>query len=306
MIKEYKYKEITWIDLENPTQTEIEKISEKFDIDTLIANELLTPTIRPRVDYHDNYIYLILHFPVGHRTSQKSNQKIEEVDFIIGKDFIITTRYSIVDAILEFSKIFEVQSILNKSNMSEHAGYVFFYMMRSLYKSMENKLDHVRDILLDIENKIFSGEERQMVYELSKLNRILLNYRESIILHKEILESFEIAGEKMFGQDFKYHLRSIVGEYYRVYSSIDSTKEYLDELRNTNDSLLNTKQNEIMKILTITTFIFLPLSLLAGIFGMNTVETPILGIPNDFAVITLSMLIIAMLLFLFFKIRRWL
>jgi Mg2+ and Co2+ transporter CorA len=100
--------------------------------------------------------------------------------------------------------------------MAQHAGYIFFYMIQNLYKNLENRLDHVRDILKDIENQIFSGNERQMVQEVSKLNRLLLNYRESTDLHQEILESFEVAGKKFFGKDFEYHLRSITGEYYKV------------------------------------------------------------------------------------------
>jgi|AntRauTorcE11897_2_1112592.scaffolds.fasta_scaffold09995_3 magnesium transporter len=306
MVKEFKHKKLTWIDLDNPTQEEVRELATKYGVDALTSNELLSPTIRPRVDYHDNYIYLILHFPNGHNDVNGFNKKIEEVDFIIGKDFIITTHYTNIDALLEFSKIFEVESILDKSNMAQHAGYIFFYMIQNLYKNLENRLDHVRDILTDIENQIFSGNERQMVQEVSKLNRLLLNYRESTDLHQEILESFEVAGKKFFGKDFEYHLRSITGEYYKVRSSMDSAKEYLNELRDTNDSLLSTKQNEVMKILTITNFIFLPLALLAGIFGMNTKNMPIIGHPNDFWVLTASMIVIATVLFLYFKVKKWL
>jgi magnesium transporter len=306
MIKEHTHKKITWIDLDNPTQEEVKGLVNKFSIDALTANELLTPTLRPRVDYHSNYIYLILHFPDGNNTQEGFDKKIEEVDFIIGKDFIITTRYTNVDAIMEFSKVFEVESILDKSNMSEHAGFVFFYMIQNLYKNLNNRLDNVRDVLGDIENQIFEGNERQMVQELSKLNRLLLNYKESTNLHQEILESFEVAGKKFFGADFEYHLRSITGEYYKVRSAMEGAKEYLNELRDTNDSLLSTKQNEVMKILTITNFIFLPLALLAGIFSMNTVSTPIVGQPNDFWILALSMAVIAGFLFLFFKLKKWL
>jgi len=306
MTEEHKYKKLTWIDLDNPTQDEVKDLAIKYDIDALTANELLTPTIRPRVDYHDNYIYLILHFPNGHNDKSGFKKRIEEVDFVIGKDFIITTHYTSIDALLEFSKVFEVESILDKSNMTDHAGFVFFYMIQNLYKNLANRLEHVRDVLADIENNIFKGNERQMVQEVSKLNRLLLNYRESTDLHQEILESFEVAGKKFFGNDFEYHLRSITGEYYKVRSSMDSSKEYLNELRDTNDSLLSTKQNEVMKILTVTNFIFLPLALLAGIFGMNTISTPVVGHPNDFWILILSMTVIAVFLFLFFKVRKWL
>lgn len=307
MINEYKNNSIVWLDLENPTQDEVRQVAETYNIDPLIADELIEPSLRPRVDFHGDYIYMILHFPTSSVEDKRDREsKIHEVDFIIGKNFVITTRYNIVDALLEFSKAFEVDAILRKDEMSEHAGYLFFYMIQHLYRSMMNQLAHINDLLDDIEQKIFSGKERQMVVEISRLNRLLLNYKQSTTLHKNILESFEIAGKKFFGKEFDYHLRGIIGEYYKVRSEMAATKEYLNELRSTNDSLLSTKQNEVMKILTITTFIVLPLSLLAGLFGMNTVSTPIVGHQDDFLIIVGVMAVLVIAVFLFFRWKKWL
>lgn len=306
MILEHNFKKITWIDLENPSQDEVRQIAEKYNLDLLVADELLSPTARPKVDYYKNYIYLILQFPTTNKDSIDDHEKIQEIDFVIGKEFIITTRYNSIDGLLEFSKTFEVESILDRSDMSTHAGFVFFYMIRFLYKSMMNRLASTRDLLTDIENKIFSGHEKKMVMELSRINRLLLNYKESVNLHKEVLESFEIAGKNLFGDDFNYHLRSITGEYYKIQTEISGAKEYLDELRQTNDSLLSTKQNEIMKILTATTFLVLPLSLIAGLFSMNTLSTPIVGQKDDFLIIIIFMLLISSLTFIFFKLKKWL
>ena len=83
-------------------------------------------------------------------------------------------------------------------------------------------------------------------------------------------------------------------------------KEYLDELRSTNDSLLSTSQNEVMKILTVTNFIVLPLSLIAGIFSMNTLTTPVVGHSYDFAIVLIMMLLLAGGMFIFFRLKKWL
>ena len=306
MIIEHKNKNITWVDLENPTQDEARKVAEKYHIDPFVADELLAPTLRPKVDYHDNYIYLILHFPIaqGKDSDENPRNRIQEVDFIIGEKFIITTRYNAVDALLEFSKAFEVQAILNRFKSYDHAGYLFFYMIQHLYRSFMNRLESISDQLTDIEHKIFSGQEKQMVFEISKLNRLLLNYQQATHMHKEILESFQTAGTKLFGKDFGYHLHGILGEYHRVKNEMAGSKDYLDELRNTNDSLLSTKQNEVMKILTVTTFIVLPLSLIAGIFGMNTKSTPIVGHPQDFLIVLGVMLVITGSLFILFRFKK--
>ncbi len=307
-MSEYKHKNITWVDLENPTQEEALQIVKRFEIDPLIANELILPTLRPRVEYYKDYIYLILNFPTTHQNGQEkiASDKIQEIDFIIGKKFIITTRYNTVDALLEFAKAFEVKSILDKGNGAEHAGHIFFHMTQYLYKSMMHRLAHIRDLLHDIENKIFSGHEKTMVVEISKLNRRILNYKESISLHQEILESFEVACKKFFGSDFDYYSHATLGEYHKVKTELTSTKEYLEELRETNDSLLSTKQNEIMKILTVTNFIFLPLALIAGIFNMNTKYMPIVGSRFDFYIIICLMLLLSIGMYIYFKRKKWL
>lgn len=303
----YKHKKIFWYDLENPTQEEVRDLAEKYSIDLLTANELLSPTIRPRVDVFSNYMYLILHFPVAHSVDDRNyDRKIQEVDFIIGKNFIITTRYSSVDALLTFSKAFEVESILDKSDMTEHAGFIFFYMIQYLYRSLENRLENIKDRLLDIEHSIFEGKEKEMVKEISYINRLLLNYKESTNLHHEILESFQQAAPSLFGKSFSYYLNRILGEYHKVRRTMSSEKEYLDELRKTNDSLLTTKQNEIMKVLTILAFVTFPLSLVAGIFGMNTENIPIVGHPFDFTIILVFMVILTGIMFFWFRNKHWL
>ncbi len=308
MVYTYKHKKNLWYDLENPTHEEVRELAEKYNIDLITANELLSPTIRPRVDVFSNYIYLILHFPVAHSLEDKSNnvEKIQEVDFIIGKNFIITTRYSTVDALLEFSKAFEVESILDKSNMTDHAGFIFYYMIQYLYRSLMNRLENINDLMSDIERNIFEGKEKEMVREISKINRLLLNYKEATNLHLEILESFQHAGSNIFGEKFSYYLNGILGEYKKVRRTMMSEKEYLDELRETNDSLLTTKQNEIMKVLTIIAFITFPLNLIAAIFGMNTVNMPIVGHNYDFMIVLALMFILTSSIFVYFRYKKWL
>lgn len=308
MLKENKIKDISWVDLENPTQEEVRKVLEDHDISPLVADELLSPTMRSRVDMYDDYIYMILHFPSAHSEDKKiqSSRGVQEIDFIIGKEFLITTHYDVIDAIHEFSKVFEVSSILDKGDMKKHAGFIFFYMIKFFYKEMMDKIENVRNSLTDIENEVFSGNEKQMVVELSNHNRILLSFKESIALHEEVLQSFEIAGQHFFGESFKYHLQKVLGEYYRVQSSLLSTQDYLRELRDTNDSLLSSKQNETMKTLTVMAFVFLPLTLIAGIFGMNTTDIPFLGSNKDFEMILVLMVLTALFMFIIVKTKKWL
>lgn len=303
MISRYTYKDLVWVDMESPSSEEVRQIMEEFSLSPLVGNELLSPSVRSKVDMYDDFIYLILHFPtISHKHGKHDEQ---EVDFVIGKKFIITTHYEVIDPLHEFSKVFEVNSILDKSTMGMHGGFVFFYIMRDLYLSLARELDHIDDRLESAETKIFGGEEAAMVEKLSHIHRDLLNFKQAVRYHRDVLDSFEVAGRKMFGGDFDYYLRAIIGEYQKVASMLESHRETLIELRETNSSLLTTKTNEIMKTFTVMAFATLPLSLVAAIFGMNARSMPIIGEPNDFWTILGIMVILAVSMVLYFRRKQW-
>ncbi len=304
MISRYTYKDLVWVDVQSPTQEEVRTLMEEFSIHPLAADELLTPTLRPKVDLYPNFIYLILHFPaISHKHDGGHDQ---EIDFIVGKNFLITTHYGLIDPIHEFSKVFEVNSILEKSNIGNHAGFILFYIMKELYKMLDKELDHVRNDFSNIESKVFNGKERDMVGAISHLNRDLLNFKQTIRPHKEVLESFELAGTKFFGQDFSYYLRTITGEFYKVSTILDGHRETLLELRDTNDSLLTAKTTEIMKTLTVTAFIILPLTFIVSLFGMNVPNIPIASDPSGFWIIIGIMGVVGVCLFAYFKfVKKW-
>lgn len=304
MLTKHKHKDVTWVDLESPTKEEVHKIMEEYSIHPSAAEELLMPTIKPKVEFYGNSLYIILHFPAFRHTH--NHQQNQEVDFIIGKDFIITTRYDTIDPLHKFSKVFETNSILDKSDLGTHAGFVFFFMLKKLYKALEHELEYINDALETIEEDIFTGHEKEMVISLSIVSRDLLNFRQALTLHKEVLESFEEAGTKFFGKDFVHQIRSIISEYYRINNIIREHTDSLNELRETNNSLVSTKQNEVMKVLTIMAFITFPLSLIASIFGMNTIFLPIVGSANDFWVIMGIMVIFTVSIFIIFKYKKWL
>ena len=121
-----------------------------------------------------------------------------------------------------------------------------------------------------------------------------------------LLTSLSEAGRVFFGNDFSNHLNSILGEYFRIKNSMSVHNDTLYELRETNNSLLSTKQNEVMKVLTIMAFVTFPLSLIASIFGMNTKNIPIVGGAFDFWIVMGIMGFAAFMMFIFFKKRNWL
>lgn len=304
MINRYVYRDITWIDIESPTREEIKEISTEFNINSFVSEDLITPSIKPKVEVYQDFICLTLHFPaIKHSHKYSANQ---EIDFIIGKKFLITTRYDSIDPLHEFSKIFEVNSILDKSEMGKHGGYLFFHMIKHVYKSLGHELDYIRDNLKDAEEKIFSGMEKEMVMAISNINRNLLDFKRATDPHKDILNSLELAGSHFFGSEFSVVLRLISGEYFKIESVVKNNLEFLKELRDTNVALVTTKQNEVMKILTSIAIIAVPTSVISSLFQINAVSRPIIGKEGDFLVIILLMSGSMFLMYAFFKYKKWL
>lgn len=289
--------------MESPSHDEVRQIMEEFDIHPIIADELLGPSLRPKVDHYENLIYLILHFPAIRHTHTNTTQ---EVDFIIGKNFLVTVRYELLDPLHKFSKVFEVNSILDKSDIGEHAGFLFFYMIRKIYSSLAHELGIIGESLKEVEDRIFKGEERKMVEQLSIIHRDLLEFRRALRMHKPVLQSLGIACEDFFGKEFRHYTDNIVGEYLKVDELLDDQKEILSDLRETNNSLLSTKSTEIMKLLTIMTFVMFPASLISSIFGMNATHIPIIGTHYDFWIILALMGAVASSTFIFFRYKKWL
>ena len=302
MLTRFTNGSISWIDIEKPNSEEIQNLTKEYAIHPLVAKELLSPTWRGRVDSYDNLIYLILYFPKIYETGARAGQ---EIDFVIGKNFMITAHYESIPPLTEFAAMFEAGAILGNLPNGHHAGFLFYHLLRHLYGRTEDELDELSADLAEIEKHIFGGEEHEMVQTISEIGRKFINFKKALRPHREMLESFEEAGIEFFGHDFSYNLRQLLGEYYKMYGTVETNIEILHELRETNKSLLSTKTSDIMKFLTVIAFIMLPLSFVTGLFGMNVEHIPIVGRPDDFWIVIGIIFTVALTLLLFVKYKKW-
>ncbi|MFA5987403.1 MAG: magnesium transporter CorA family protein [Candidatus Paceibacterota bacterium] len=304
MISTHKHKKLTWVDLENPTKQEILSLAEEYKIHPLVANELLTESERAKVNVYDDLMYLILHFPKYDR--QTGEISAQEVDFVIGSDFLITTHYESITPILETSKIFESNAILNRGNTDTHAGFLFYLIMQKMYEYTEFELDHVNRKIKNVEQKIFKKRNDVMlVEEISSVGKEIIDLKNSIKTHGEILNSYEIAAKDFFGNKYMYYVMAISGEFNKIWNNLDGIKDIFDELKNTNDSLFSARANDTMKNLTIIAFLTMPLSLLAAIFGMGVRSTPFYTSDGGFWAVVSIMAVASIANFIFFKYKQW-
>lgn len=303
MISKYTYKKLIWIDVERPTKEEIEYLKEEYSIPLLISEEMLTESVRAKVDIHENLLFMIMHFPTGAVNLEKKTIE-QEIDFVVGHNFVITVHYEPITPLINFSKEFNQGSRLERGKPIPHAGFLLHFMIKELYRSVMFSLQDMNAWLKEIEQNIFLGYEDKMVKVISNVNKNILDYKQSLRFHKETLHSFQIAAKDFFNPDFSYELNIMIGEYNKVQHMLDGHKEILNDLRDTNNSLLSTKSNDIMKKLTIMNFMMLPLALITGIFGMNMDMTFIKNGQHFFFVI-LFMAAIVFFMFIYFRVKKW-
>ncbi len=304
MLTRYGEHGLTWLDMIAPTPEEVRSVAQEFDLDPLFAQELLVASYKPKVERRGDCIYVILHFPtLRSRISRRSEQ---EIDFLIGKNFLITTRYENIDPLHSFAKAFEVNSVLKRNSGHSHGGHLFVSMVRDLYQALVDESEVISNRLRDIEEHIFNGDEKRMVLELSHTGKIIHDFRQALVPHKEMLSSLDPVGSRLFGTEFSYYVRALEGSCARVSETLERQHDSMNELRETNNSLLSTKQNEIMKVLTIMAFVTFPLTLISSVFGMNTHYLPIVGAPGDFWIVIGMMFALALGFFSFFRHKGWL
>ncbi len=303
MLTRYNRKNLTWIDLVSPTGGEVRGLMEEFDIHPLIADELLSPSTKQKAEVRGNHLYMVMHVPTFRSGRVGPTQ---EIDFIVGRNFLITTRYESFDRLHAFAKEFERDSMLGHTPTGPLGSHLLFHMAEWLYRDINDELDTVRGVLERIEERIFRGREKEMVFELSGASRAILDFRRALLPHKELLGSLELSGGQIFGADFAFFARTLQGRQGKIFSQLEELRDLLLELRGTNDSLLSTKQNETMRILTIMALLTFPLSLFVAIFDINAVHNPIIGLPYDFWIIVGVVIVSACLMLWYFKHKRWL
>lgn len=299
-----KTENLVWIDIKNPGKKDIDYLKENFSFHPVTLGELLTPTLRSKVEHYDHYLYMVAHFPI-YNPKKGINESIE-IDFLITYNTFITIRYEELAPLKEFLNKCRIDKIFRERNFGETTIFLLCSILSCLYNFSLRQIDHITQKINQIEEKMFEekgGEE--MVERISLARRDILDFRKTIKPQTTILDSLKIRGVEFFGKKIEPYLVDIIGDYMRVWSLLENHKETIEALKETNDSLLSNRTNQIMRVLTVFAVIVFPLTLLAAIFGMNTQYLPIVGHRYDFWIIFGLMLLSTFIMLLFFKRKKW-
>jgi len=305
-IQQLKYKSLTWINITNPTAKEIEYLRDNFDFHPLDFEDCLSPAQRPKLDEYSHYIFMILTFPYYDRIKRRITAS--EVDFFIGPNYIITLNDGLLSPIINLFRQCQVNEFLREKYMENGNLQLLHELLNKLQTYCFPIIDHINHDIDEMEKIIFSGNEKKMVEEILIIKRNIVNFRNIMQAHKNIIKKLISLSNKYFiPSESIVYLANLLERTKDIWDILEGQKETIEALHNTNESLISFRLNDIMKTLTIFSVIVFPLTLLAAIFGMNIMGgMPFLNSRYGFWLIIVIMLTGCLCMLWFFKKKKWL
>lgn len=286
-------KNVTWIDIEKPSEKDLDWLQKEFGFHPVIIEELRAPSARGKVEVYKNYLFFIYYFPIYDSQDEASSRA--EIDFLITKDTIITVHY---DAVKKVVSTFDFQPLSTPMD-------VMYELIEHLINFEERELRHIREKVEMVGKEIFKDREREMLERITYLKRDVSEYRIIVRLQGPIFHSLLVHGEKFWGKSAEVYLNSLIGDQLKVVNQLEDYREAISDFEDTNNQLMNLKINSVMKTFTSLSFLTFPFMLVAAIFSMNTRDTPIVNTPGAFWIILGIMVVGMITLAIYFKRRGW-
>ena len=296
---------LKWVNIVNAGKNEITYLRKNynFDLAHLRATAASVYFQRPQIFKGGDYLFLVLHFP----TLKEGRIIPAEVDFFVGHGFLISINNNNLKSLSDFFSLGKKSPDSLLSYSLESAAILLYEILGRLIDSCYQLLDENSINLNQIEDLIFSDQQKEAVRRILATRRNIVSIRKIMQNHKNILQQLmEMESSVVEKQAIKKYYIGLVESSKRIWEMLDNQKEMVDVLNNTNESFLNDRMASIMKTLTIFSVILMPLNLIAVIFGMRLEGAPLTSLSYGFWVIVGVMAICSLFMLAFFDRKRWL
>jgi magnesium transporter len=305
--KKIEFPNFYWLDIENPDEKDINQLAEKYKFHPLDIADCLSKNHRSRIDSYPKYNFLILLLPLYNPKDRSI--KAAEFDIFISNGYIVTMHKGQIDAFNDFFNLFRISPDLRDRYSDKSPERLLYEMINKLFTYCFPIIDHLNQDCDNIEKAIFSGKERHMVSEILIIRRNITDIRRIMQVHKNVLKKliYSLKESQLFViKKTDAYFESLVDNTKEIWDTLENLKERIEALQQTNESQISFRLNDIMRILTIISVITFPVTLLATIFGMNTIHSmPFINNPYGFWVIISIMITIALTMLTIFKKKGW-
>ncbi len=293
--------ETSWINLDGIHQVEkVAQLCAHYDIHPLVIEDILNTNQRPKKAIYDDYVYIVLKMSYrGRRNVLQS----EQVSLVFGRNFLISFQEE-----SEHDVFNAVRDRLRKGiGPLRRLGTDYL-----AYSLIDTVVDHYFVVLEDIgeklerlESETLRSPSERSVHEIQKLKKEMLTLRRSVWPLRELMGSLGREESALIQGSTLIYFRDVYDHLVEVVDVLEMYREIVGNLFEIYLSSVNNRINNVMKVLAVVTTIFMPLSFIAGIYGMNFEHMPELQSVYGYPIVLLVMLVLAIVMMLVFRAKKW-
>ena len=304
-IQEVLVNGILWVNVAKQGEKELAEVGKRFSLHEQDVKESLPPFHRPKFVKRADYYFMVLHFPVFDRETKRLG--FTEVDFFLSSNHLITVHDSQLPVLENFFQECKKIGTDLPPFFQGTAVHVMFELLARLLDAIFPILLHINDDVDVVDKRLFAQiPGRKMAEEILRLKTNAVTFRRTMQGHRTVLERLIMYSGRDLdvtsAQNYVNSLREFTNE---IWHMLESQKETINALHETNESLVGLRTNEVMKTLTIISVITFPLTLFVTLTDVNTVDNPFKFISGGFLIVLSAVLLGAAGMLWVFKKKKW-
>ncbi|MCB9419023.1 MAG: magnesium/cobalt transporter CorA [Ardenticatenaceae bacterium] len=278
----------------------IEAIGQFFGIHPLLLEDILNTDQRPKLEQYDDYVYLILK---ALTLGENGRIQPEQISIVLGKTFVLTFEEQEDDTFQALRQRLEnEQSRLRRQGVDYLAYSLLDVVVDNYFVILENLGDRIEDL----EDDLITNANRDTLEEIQHLKRELLYLRRTVWPLREVIGALQRGESDLFDQGTLIYLRDVYEHTIQVIDTLETYRDIVSGLLDIYLSGLSNKLNEVMKVLTVISTIFIPITFVTSLYGMNFAYMPELHWRWGYWTVWGVVLITAVSMILFFRHKKWL
>jgi magnesium transporter len=276
-------------------------VGKSFGVHPLVLEDIADTGQRPKMEDFDDYIFVVLKM---FRFDDKEKQvKIEQISLVLGRDFVVSFQEREGDV---FDPIRE-RLRSNKGRVRKAgADYLVYALMDAVIDNYFFIMEKLGEAIEEIEDKVVISPTSETVQTIHDLKRQMIVLRKAVWPLREVISRLEQSESTLIAKSTLIYLRDAYDHTVQVMDSVDTFRDTLSGMLDIYLSSVSNRMNEIMKVLTIIATIFIPLTFIVGIYGMNFRNMPELGQPLGYPLVLIVMALIACVMLVYFRRKGWL
>jgi len=290
--------DLLWVDLFNFTEQELKYIARVFDFHELAVEDCLHYSPRAKLDDYDDYHFLVMH-AIRYNEERDEEIMLVQLGVFLGPNYVVTVHKNTLPSLGRLAKI-----CLNECRLADKGRDFFLYsIIDGLIDEYFPVLDRIGDRIDDLEDEIYEKPSKETTDEFLALKRTILTMRRAIIPQRRIFSNINNSTFTISEENEPYYL-DLVDHLERITDSIDGYKDLVDGALATYYSIISARTNETMRVLTVISTIFMPLTFVTGFFGMN-VPLPDQSSFWSTISITVGLVAVSMWMIVLFRQKKW-